>query len=297
MPPDRPSSTALLIARCTLLADRDPHWRKLVPRDAIDPLARMLSAAGPSRSFSFLLGRVWGGALLRRLESMILPGIILHYLARKRWLEQVVVTALRDGCEQVVVLGAGFDTMAWRLHRRWPHVRFFELDHPGTQNGKIEALSSLAPGENLHFAPCDLVGELPAVAMCAMPKFDGGRRTCFVAEGLLMYFPVKRVAEILADLARLAPESILAFTFMECGPNGSAAFRGRQSWIDAWLRWRREPFAWAIAPEDVDAFLRPLGRWRVRSRAGAPELRREILAPADLAATPLAEGEWLCSAA
>jgi len=296
MLPDRPSSTALLIARSIVLAERHPRWRRLVPQGAIEPLARMLAVAGPSRTFSFLLRREWGRTLLARIEPIVLPGIILHYLARKRWLENVVVVALQSGCEQVVVLGAGFDTLAWRLHRAWPKTLFVELDHPGTQTGKTTALSCLVPGGNLRFLPCDLGRELPSVCLGRLPEFDSRRRTCFVAEGLLMYFTLDRVTRILGDLAHVATDSILAFTFMERGPHGQAAFRGRQSWIDAWLKLRREPFAWAVAPAELDSFLRPLNKWGVKSLAGADELRREILVPADLADARLAVGEWLCAA-
>jgi methyltransferase (TIGR00027 family) len=278
-----------------MLAAHHPQWRVLVPRHGIDALTRLNRTALPSGMLSFLVGRWWGRALLSQVEQVVLPGVVLHYLARKRWLEQVVLTALQDGCEQVVILGGGFDTLAWRLHSAWPATVFCELDHPGTQRGKAAALSPGA-ASNLYFRPTDLTRELPSTSLRQLPAFDSQRCTCFVAEGLLMYFQLDRVTTILRDLAGFAPNSTLAFTFMERGPDGRAGFRGRQSWIDAWLRSRRESFCWALNPADLDEFLRPLGPWRVSALAGAAELRREVLAPAGLADAALAQGEWLCSA-
>src|SRR5687768_12733826 len=115
---NRPSATARLIARCTLLASHESSLRRLVPDDAVAPLERMLAATGGHAWFDGVVRRAAPRRLLLGLERAILPGIIVHYLARKRWLEQQVLAAIGDGCRQVVVLGAGFDTLAWRWHRR-----------------------------------------------------------------------------------------------------------------------------------------------------------------------------------
>jgi methyltransferase (TIGR00027 family) len=289
--PDRPSSTARLIARCTLLAASDARLRPLVPAGAIAPIESLLTEIGGGSWFEFARRHAWTRALLLAGERLVLPGIIAHYLARKRWLEARVSTALSAGFEQIVVLGAGFDTLACRLHSAHPTVRFFELDHPATQRPKAAALST-AP--NLAFLPADLARVLPSSVLLADPRFDSRRRTFVVAEGLLMYFPEIRVREILADLTRL-PAAQVAFTFMAPGDDGRAAFRGGSPAIGAWLRFRREPFAWALAPAGLAAFLRPLGLHPLATAAAA-ELRAEVLVPAGLATIPLAEGEHLCLA-
>lgn len=288
---DRPSSTARLIARCTLLAASDARLRALVPAGAIAPLEALLTEIGSDAWFHFSRRHTWTRALLLAGERLVLPGIIAHYLARKQWLEVHASAALSAGCEQVVVLGAGFDTLACRLHSSHPAIRFFELDHPATQRPKTAALST-AP--NLAFLPTDLARVLPSSILLADPRFDPRRRTFVVAEGLLMYFPETRVREILTDLTRL-PAAQVAFTFMAPGADGRAAFRGGSPAIGAWLRFRREPFAWALEPACLAAFLRPLGLHPLAT-AGAAELRAEVLAPAGLATIPLAEGEHLCLA-
>jgi methyltransferase (TIGR00027 family) len=294
MQSDRPSSTAKLIARCTLLAAHKQEWQGLVPINAIAPLEQMLTAAGGGLWFGAALRHAWLRTLLFRGEQAVLPGIILHYLARKQWIEKAVIAALHAGAEQVVVLGAGFDTLAWRLHRDWPAVFFCELDHPATQRPKFAALAALGPRANFALQSADLATELPSTALERERRFDRRRRTCVVAEGLLMYFPEGRVTELLCDLAGL-PSATVAFTFMEPGPDGRAAFRGRRTAINAWLHLQREPFAWAVHRADLVAFLSTAGL-QIKSLAGADELRSLILAPAGLAGAALAEGESLCCA-
>lgn len=288
---DRPSSTARLIARCTLLAASDERLRPLVPAGAIAQIETLLTRIGDDSWFGFARRHTLTRALLLAGELLVLPGIIAHYLARKSWLEARASAALSAGFEQVVVLGAGFDTLACRLHSAHPTVRFFELDHPATQQPKADALKVAS---NLVFLPADLARVLPSSILLAAPRFDSRRRTFIVAEGLLMYFAETRVREILSDLTRL-PAAQVAFTFMAPGADGRAAFRGGSPAIGAWLRFRREPFAWALEPTRLTAFLIPLGLHPLATAAAA-ELRAEVLAPAGLATIALAEGEHLCLA-
>ena len=291
MHPCRSSSTARLIARSTLLAAHDHERHRLVPSGAVAPVAAMLAADGPAFWFKLALHHPGAGALLRRLEHTVLPGIITHYLARKRWLENATTSALASGCTQVVILGAGFDSLAWRLHRERPGVRFFELDHPATQAAKRAALR-VEP--NFTFLAADLSSVLPGEVLCGCPAFSPNDPTLFLAEGLLMYFPEARVAALLRDLAGLTlPAATVLFSFMAAGPDGSISFQGEHAAVGWWLRRQSEPFRWGIARADLPAFLRACG---LESQALADHevLRDRILAPLGLAGLPLARGECLC---
>lgn len=291
MHPRRSSSTARLIARSTLLAARDHVRHRLVPAGAVAPLAAMLAADGDDLWFKLALHHPGGCALLRGVERAVLPGIITHYLARKRWLEHAATTALNNGCSQVVVLGAGFDSLAWRLHRTRPAVQFFELDHPATQAPKRKALRVEA---NFNFLASDLAVESPAAILRACPAFSAKRPTLFLAEGLMMYFPKKRVAALLRELATvIRPSAQVLFSFMAAAPDGSITFHGEHAAVGWWLRRQREPFQWGIARADLPAFLETCGL-RLVALADHGVLRDQILAPLGLAGLPLAHGECLC---
>jgi methyltransferase (TIGR00027 family) len=287
---DRPSDTAVLIGRCTLLAARDPVRRPLVPSGAEIPLSLLLAGHGPW--FDFALRHDWTRASLGLLERLALPGIITHYLTRKRWIEDQARQALQRGVTQVVVLGAGFDTLAWRLHRQQPAVHFFELDHPATQSAKRR---ELVPAGNLTFLPADLSLDSPGAILRACPAFSTDQPTLFIAEGLLMYFPEKEVAALLRNLAKLTTRRPVEFifSFMAQAPDGSISFRNGSPFIDRWLRWRREPFRWGIARTALPGFLQECGL-RIATVADHDDLRAQILAPLDLAGLDLARGECLC---
>ena len=119
---DRPSTTARLIAAATVFLSRDPRYRDLVPPGAAELCARFVSVEAVSRAP--LSWAVW------LAERATIPGLMLHFMLRKRFIEDTVRASLAAGCEQVVVVGAGFDTLAARLAAEFPQARFIEIDHP-----------------------------------------------------------------------------------------------------------------------------------------------------------------------
>jgi methyltransferase (TIGR00027 family) len=281
-----------LIARSILLASKDQHRQTLVAKGEADLLHRILtSGQRPDRLVSALEWTPVRGCLLS-LERILLPGIITHYLARKRQIESEVERAIAHGCRRVVVIAAGYDTLACRLYRRHPDVTFIELDHPATQQIKRR---EVADAPNLHFQPIDLVTELPSSALSKIPTKQD-QPTTFVIEGLTMYLPAKRVAELLTDLSILTgTKGSIVFTFMEEDASGSIAFRGGSPLIARWLQARSEPFLWGISRDKLAEFLQSAGLGVVRL-FNHESLRREQLQPRKINHLPIAEGELICIA-
>ena len=138
MKPDKPSVTARLIARSVVFMTHDPKLGHLVPLRAAEASVWFLKASSPHGDRLLrLIDRRWFRSLVTLAESLTIPVILLHYIVRKRYLEDVVRDSLGSGTDQVVVLGAGFDTLALRLHQEFPAAVFIEIDHPATQ--KIKA--------------------------------------------------------------------------------------------------------------------------------------------------------------
>lgn len=283
MKADRPSPTSLLIARALLLAAATPRLRPLIVDGCTALTRRLLDAAEPAHWFDLTLRHPFLRCAPFAAESLFLPGILLHWLVRKRLLDALAHEALTAGCRQIVVLGAGLDTLAWRLQSA---AVCFEIDHPATQVIKRRAI---AEGPVLMAA--DLMHASVAEALRAQPRFAVNQPTLYIAEGLLMYLPPARVAELFREIAALsAPGSRFAFTFMEARPGRRIAFHNERRIIGWWLRWRGESFRWALARTDVEAFAAQHG-WELASLSSPEELRRRFLTPAGLGDAPLATGE------
>jgi methyltransferase (TIGR00027 family) len=224
------------------------------------------------------------------VERITIPGILLHYALRKKCIRELVRSALANGVAQVVILGAGFDPLSSELQPEFPTAVFWEIDHPATQRHKVRACSEIGI-ERVHFAAVDLAAAgLDREALISI-GFDPAKRTFWIAEGLLMYFPADVVSSLMKTLSTLsAPGSEFAFTFMEKQDDGQLRFDSQTKLVDSWLRRRGEPFLWGTARSELAEFIRP---WRVIRFFDHNDLRDM---ESDLNGEVIAQGEVICLA-
>lgn len=274
-----------MVARGVLYVASVPRWRFLVAPEAESLAGALLRSVSPHekrfqrgmKRSAFLRG------LIAFVERLVAPGILLHYALRKRFLEEEVTRALADGFRQVVILGAGLDTLGLRLHERHGGVRFVEIDRAATQQYKRRLLGQSAEGEetavsraNLHLLAADL-GERPLPEILRdCPAFDRALETLFLAEGVLMYLAeadVRRLFAGVRDSLAAPARCRVAFTFLEVQPNGEADFAHSGRLLRFWLRRRGEPFLWGIGQADLPDWLAPFGL-RVTGTIATPEALR-----------------------
>jgi methyltransferase (TIGR00027 family) len=76
---------------------------------------------------------------------------------RSRFAEDQLNEAVRRGCSQYVILGAGLDTFAYRNAYSCKQLRVFEVDHPATQQWKMQRLAAtgIPIPVNLTYVPVD----------------------------------------------------------------------------------------------------------------------------------------------
>ena len=253
---DRPSSTAALIAAATVFLSRDRALARFVPAGAAAICARCLTAL---QLLSTRRGLRW---LALTAERATIPGLLLHFMLRKRWIEQAVRGAIARGAREVVVVGAGYDTLAARLAPEFPGVRFIEVDHPATQAVKRVAVPASA---NLQFVAADLA-RVPLRQVLSPAR----EPSVTIAEGLLMYLTA---AEVDALFDALAGE--IVFTVMEPAPDGRIAFHNA-TWLErALLALWKEPFKWALPREALGDFLGARG-FRLREYADLAQAHPEL---------------------
>jgi methyltransferase (TIGR00027 family) len=130
---------------------------------------------------------------------------------RTRFFDDFVTDAVTARCRQVVLVGAGLDTRAFRLD--WPEgSRLFELDRPDVLNFKDSVLAKTAahPPCQRVTVPVDLRQHGWRVTLVKW-GFDRTRPTAWVIEGMLPYL-TNTAAERLLDAvgALSSPDSRLA---------------------------------------------------------------------------------------
>ena len=139
--------------------------------------------------------------------------------ARTHKIDQALQQMAADGLEQVVILGAGFDTRAYRFAEKMPNVRFFELDLPATLQRKKELVKDAIGREPdyVAYAPIDFNTETIEEALVRV-GYDPAKKAFFVWEGVTMYITEEAVKGTLEFIAtRSAPGSSVVFDYMMAG--------------------------------------------------------------------------------
>lgn len=232
------------------------------------------------------------------LENFIIPGIQLHYLIRKRRIEEIALDALADDFQQIVIFGAGFDTLAVRLHKNFPDVNFIEIDHPTTQKAKKLAIEKRRlANDNLKFIAFDIKQKNLSTHLFSHNFFRKNVKTLFIAEGLLMYLTECEIENLFDFVQQSSAEnSRFAFTFMERQNDGRIAFRNSSKLVDFWLKKHGEPFRWGLRQSELDDFLTERS-FALKNLDNSATLRQRYLTSPELNKLPLAAGESLCVAA
>jgi len=136
-------------------------------------------------------------------------------IIRTRFIEERLEQAIREGVTQLVILGAGFDTRAYRLLELLKSVNVFEVDQSSTQEYKKRRVREVGieVPSNLTYVPVDFRHDKLGDALGAA-GYDSSRKTFFIWEGVTMYLPEAAVEETLRWVAAQAPGSTIIFDFM-----------------------------------------------------------------------------------
>lgn len=237
-----------------------------------DPLAR--SFLSWPLSLVADLGRIPGlRPLVPRFIDHRWPGARPALLARTRLIDEEIAACLGQSPEQLVILGAGFDSRAYRLPGL-DDLAVFEVDHPDTQAAKRAALGRAmaeAP-KHVRFVASDFSeGDLATVMGAA--GYDESLRSFILWEGVTGYLTEAAVDATLGWCSRASTGSRLLFTYLHRDVlTRPEAFVGTQR-LFASLERAGEPLRFGIDPNELPHFLAARG-FSLESDVGAAEYRQ-----------------------
>jgi methyltransferase (TIGR00027 family) len=187
----------------------------------------------------------------------MMPGQFEAFAHRKAFFERQVRAGVESGAKQVLVLGAGYDTLGWRLAPEYPEVKFFEIDHPATMSLKAKGIDTMGSRENLYLIPADLSKRELKDVLRSNAVWDSKAPSIILAEGLLMYLPSNAVGDLFEQCAAISGiGSRIVFTYVGSRANGSPD-AGPWSWLVLWiLKSSGEPLLWSTRPDDLGVFLK-----------------------------------------
>jgi methyltransferase (TIGR00027 family) len=241
-----PSKTAVLAAVGRALHRDDPP-----PRVLDDHLALVL--AGEEAL-----------AVVERLRRDMPADVLLAFTrwasVRTRFAEDIVQKAMEDGVQQLVILGAGLDSFAYRRPPLLERLRVFEVDHPSSQAWKRERLGSagIRQPENLFFAPIDFEVETLREGL-ESAGFSFGAPAIFTWIGVTMYLTLPAIEATLSTVRGCAVGSKIVLTYDL--PRSSLGTRGLAltNAIRDVAADMGEPFISLFEPAEAEALLRRCG--------------------------------------
>jgi methyltransferase (TIGR00027 family) len=193
----------------------------------------------------------------------MLPGQFEAFAHRKAFCERQARDGIDAGATQILVLGAGYDTMGWRLAPEFSGVNFFEIDHPATARLKAKGIDAMGQRKNLCLIAEDLGKRKLKDVLKTSQLWDQSVRTVIMAEGLVMYLTPEAVRDLFCQCAVVAGTgSRIAFSYIPSGANGRPD-AGRWTGLMLWLqKVAGEPLTWSIRPEELGLFLEKTG-WKI----------------------------------
>ena len=145
-------------------------------------------------------------------EELLLPGDLMHIICRKYYMTKLIDKALKNGIEQVVSMGAGFDHLG--VYTANKGITTFELDRELMTNQKKQFVDENGYQNNLlHFKATDFEEKSLKESLTEIEVFDSKKKTLFLGEGFFDYLPPHTTKEILSDIKTLNTENQLLSTF------------------------------------------------------------------------------------
>lgn len=144
------------------------------------------------------------------------PGVNEYIIARTAYFDNLFQAALNDGIPQIVLLGAGYDSRAYRFAKLIQDTQIYELDIAPTQERKKECLrkAKIAIPPQMSFVPIDFNRE-SLKDVLGKTGWQGGHKTLFLWEGVSYYLDPESVGVTLDFFSHSAhPDSQLAFDYM-----------------------------------------------------------------------------------
>ena len=222
-----------------------------------DPYARQFVPAWMLRLIGFFIKN--GCAELRG------PGVNGFLTARERYIDDVLKQFLGEGLQQLVILGAGYDSRGYRFDLAG-RVKVFEVDHPVTQAEKVKRVRRLFDKlpEHIAYVPVDF--NTQNLFECLMASgYDPHLFSLFIWQGVTMYLTLAGVDATLDFIVKnSSPGSAVVFDYLY-----QAVLEGiqKQNEIRNMRRYRfltGEGLTFGIPQGKTDAFLQARGFRQVK---------------------------------
>lgn len=207
---DAISKTAIWVAAARAVGAREPD---AVARNP-DNLAERLLGDGAAQILDHPSVTALDLSYDAAMGDVEVANLVRSMIERTRFIDEALARAVAAGATQLLVIGAGLDSHAWRCRELLGAMSVYEVDRPATQAFKRERVNEAlgGPPPNLVFVPLDVEREQLPEAL-ARHGYDTSRRTFVIMEGVTMYGPEEPLRATFRFIASHPTGSSVVFDF------------------------------------------------------------------------------------
>jgi len=189
------------------------------------------------------------------------PGVNGFIVARERYIDDALTRFLQDGLEQLVILGAGFDSRAYRRPGLPGKVKIFEVDHPATQSEKLSRLQKIcgAVPDYVIYVAVDFNAQSLEQRLFES-RYNATLKTLFIWQGVSMYLTPTAVDATLSFVVHNSPPgSAIIFDYLYSSVLSGDQKHGEVNGMRRYRFMTGEGLTFAIPKGTVAAFLQERG--------------------------------------
>lgn len=265
---NKASGTAMATAFMRALAAHDPREEMR----GNDYLAEIFLEEEQKKPLKDSAIRAWV------MKNRIAPGAYEFMIARTAFFDRIVEQALKENREQVVLLGAGYDSRPYRFGEFNQDTEIFELDAKPTQQRKKECLqqAGISISQQMSFVPINFETDNLRDALMEA-GFSREKKTLFIWEGVTYYLSTEVVDNMLAFVRSNSPSgSSISFDYASLSDEALNEDGAKELRKHMQSQYSNEPTKFGIRAGKIEAFLAERG-FEVIEHLTAAEMNEKYL--------------------
>jgi methyltransferase (TIGR00027 family) len=184
------------------------------------------------------------------------PGAFSSGVARTKYIDDLLQTTIANDVQQIIILGAGFDTRALRLDFL-KSIPVIEIDHPNTSDFKIEMFRKKVGELPKNVTYCQIDFNTQSLdELAAQHGFDFTKPTTVIWEGVTNYLTEEAIDKIFAFITKFSESSYVIFTYVhkQILDKPSSFFGGEKLLQD--LEHLEERWTFGFLPKQLPGYLK-----------------------------------------
>jgi len=215
------------------------------------------------------------GSVIPRIVQNKSAGAMSAGIARTRYIDDQLKQIVDKGIDQVVILGAGFDTRAQRL----PFLRninVVEIDHPDTSNFKLSKLKEAGKDYgHVRYLQIDF-NKQSLDQLAASSELNLNLKTALIWEGVTNYLPREAINNTFNFVGKFGKGSTIIFTYINQEVlEHPHRYRGIDK-VKRYLEESDERWQSGFRPEEMHSYLNQFGLTTIIDK-GAAEYRTHYM--------------------